>query len=773
MEKSQKSPRPLAILLAFVCSVFITGCGVGGGGGGFITPTGPNPTTTGTVEGYVSTARLNPAGRASLATAIQAPARAAAVQLFALDPETGAETLLGTTSTDDQGYYQINFTSSLAILRNLIVRATSNGASFAALLPKVENGRMVRAPTMDPDSGLPVKIILEAAKLGKHLEINLGELLAILPPEALKELEAKVAELVRNLIAREQAKQQKFGARLPQLRQLAFDLQQRINEAIEKGELTPAEGWNLFTRELAARAEPLGFSAADLQTLDDLDQTFVFEPFRPDIADLDDYDTIAAERLKERKLRFLALVAESVKVLVGAKAQTEYAEFFTLVENISAALQGTRTPAEVFRFFTDNGQMFLTFGKFLGTALLEVKFTPEFVRRVFAIPVPAYGFGIAEMAGTAWRSANEAGQGTNAKDQIQTVMAPNGDPAGRAIGFIQLQEEFIARLITEVQRVAQEASLALTPEQAKAIAHIIWAQSEENLNFPTPPVPGDPTEPYPINLSGKVEALTSPVTETLGTGATAKTLTFTHKLVATDYCTILARPMTMTSAGWTEPAPEPLPIPAPDLAYLAQGAEKIALIKTTADGQSSKTLVDLADLTGYEFLEIEGMVVKSPYQPMPMPMPGDPFEPGQPIGLTTTVSSPGYAGGNAGSGSSSEPGVSEPGYPGGVPEYQLAPVYLVVTVARVLPPPPPPPSEFKGITGKVLQAYAGEKPVPGMYVFSCALEKYDGAILLPPYTGLDNVTQMSLGPWVGKSVTIAGILYTEGARKTIHLWEIR
>ncbi|RCK78317.1 MAG: hypothetical protein OZSIB_1559 [Candidatus Ozemobacter sibiricus] len=764
---SPKGPRPLAVLLAFICSVFLTGCGGGGGGGsGFISPTGPTPTTTGTVEGYVSTARLNPAGRANLAAAITAPARGAQVQLFALAPDTGAEVLLGSTSTDDQGYYQLTFTSNLAILRNLIVRATANGTSFAALLPKVENGRMVRAPTMDPDSELPVKIVLEAAKVGKHHDLNLGELLAILPPTALKELETKIAELVRNLVAREQAKQQKFGARLPQLRQLAFDLQQRINEAIEKGELSAAEGWKLFTRELAARAEKLGFSAADLQTLDDLDQTFVFEPFRPDFADLDDYETIAADRLKERKLRFLGLVAESVKILAGAKAQTSYTEFFALVDKISAALQAARTPADIHRFFTDNGQMFLTFGKYLSSALLEVKFTPDLVRRVFAIPVPAYGFGIAEMAGPAYRKEAGAGTAVPSRDQMQTVMAPQGDPAGRALGFLKLQEEFLARLIEEVQRVAREAALALTPEQAKAVAYIIWAQSEENLNFPPPPVPGEP-DPYPITLAGKVEALASPVTETVGSGNSAKTFKFTHQLVGTDFCTILAGPSTMSSSGGTEPGFAPGPVPPTVLAYLAQGAEKITLVKMAADGQTSKSLVDLADLTGYEFLEIEGMVVKSPYQPMPMPMPVEPSDPILLIGLNNSHSQ-----GSSGV-SSSGSGSSEPGDPGLIPDYEVGPIYLVVTVARVLPPPPPPPSEFQGITGKVLQAYAGAKPVPGMYVFSCSLEKYDGAILVPPYTGLDTVTQLSLAKWVNQTVTISGILFTEGERKTIQLWEIK
>jgi hypothetical protein len=60
-----------------------------------------------------------------------------------------------------------------------------------------------------------------------------------------------------------------------------------------------------------------------------------------------------------------------------------------------------------------------------------------------------------------------------------------------------------------------------------------------------------------------------------------------------------------------------------------------------------------------------------------------------------------------------------------------------------------------------------------MYVFSCSLEKYDGAILVPPYTGLDTVTQLSLAKWVNQTVTISGILFTEGERKTIQLWEIK
>ncbi|NLI79919.1 MAG: hypothetical protein GX442_26170 [Candidatus Riflebacteria bacterium] len=752
--------RPLAVFLAFLCSLLLTGCGGGGGGGGgFISPVGPGTGTTGTVEGYVSTASLNNKVRANLAATLETPAENAAVQLIALDPTTGVEIPLGAGRTDDKGYYQIPFTSSLAILRNLIVRATANGRSFEALLPMVVNGRMVRAPTMDPESGLPVKIVREAAKFGKHLEINLGEVLSVLPEEALQELEGKIAELVRNLVAREQAMEARFGTKLPALRQFAFDLQQRINEAIEKGEMTPAEGWKLFDRELAAKAAELGFSATDRQAMDDMDQTFVYEPFLPEIKRTAEWQTTATERLKERKLRFLEVVTESVRTLVPDTKEASYQEFFALVEKIAAALEAARTPAEIQRFFTDNGQVFLTFGKYLSLALMEVNFTPDLVGKVFAIEVPAYGFD------DSLTGADAVGSGVeiSANSEYKTLMAPQGDPAGRAIGFVRLQDQFIERLITRVQEVAAGINPPLTAGQAKAVAYLIWAQTGENLNFPTPPVVTgpDPAAPYSINLSGRVQALATPMT------LEGESWSFTHSLESVG----LARVMSAgSSPAWGGAEPAIYPAFNPTIAWLAQEpGQKITLTKVSETGAKTETQVDLADLAQYAFVEVEGLMVKSPYTPVAPTDPDFPTDPGQVIPMSVTLDSSG-GGSGSGPGSSGEPGVVD-GYPGTgvISSYDIGPMYLVVTRARVLPPPP---AEFSGVPGKVVQATAGGKPVAGLFVFSCADPAYDGAVLQAMFVSVDTVSSISLAQWVGKGVTLAGVLYTEGERKTIQVTDI-
>ncbi len=757
---AKKEFRPLAIFLAFLCSLMLTGCGGGGGGGGFISPVGPGTGTAGTVEGYVSTASLNNKVRANLAATLETPAENADVQLIALDPATGGEIPLGTGRTDDKGYYQISFTSSLAILRNLIVRATANGRTFEALLPRVVNGRMVRAPTMDPESGLPVKIVKEAAKFGRHLDINLGEVLSVLPEGALQELEGKIAELVRNLVAREQAMEGKFGTKMPARRQFAFELQQRINEAIEKGEMTPAEGWKLFDRELAAKAAELGFSAADRQALDDMDQTFVYEPFLPEIKRTADWQTTAAERLKARKLRFLEVITESVRTLVPDVEEAGYQEFFALADKIAAALEAARTPAEIHRFFTDNGQVFLTFGKYLSLALMEVNFTPELVAKVFAIEVPAYGFDDSVTGGEAVGSGVEI----SANSDYKTLMAPQGDPAGRAIGFLRLQDQFLERLVTRVQEVAAGITPPLSAEQARAVAYIIWAQTGENLNFPTPPVVAepDPSAPHSLRPAGRGQAPAPPQT------IEGKSWSFTHSLESVGLARVMGAGFGSSSSGSMGGA-EPAIFPAGPaaIAWLAQEpGQKITLTKASATGDRIEAQVDLADLVQYPFVEVEGLMVKSPYTPVAPTDPDVPADPGQVIPLSVRLGLSGN-----GAGHSSEPGAVD-GYPGTgvISSYEVGPMYLVVTRARVLPPPP---AEFSGVPGKVVQATAAGKPVTGLFVFSCADAAYDGAVLQPLFVSVETVSSISLAQWAGKNVTIAGVLYTEGDRKTIQVTDIR
>ena len=779
----KKHLRFLAFFMAFLCSMFLTGCGGGGGGGGGNSPVGPNPTTTtGTVDGYVSRSALSISIRTNIGAAITNPVNSADVSLIALDGTTGAETPLGAGKTDDQGHYQIGYSTSIPVLRNLILRATSGGETFESLLPELTNGVMVRAPTMDPDSDIPVKIIKEAAKHGKNLVINLGELLAVLPPEALKGLESKITELVNNLLAREDAKEQKFGPRLAEMRQNAFDLQQRINASIEKGELTKDEGWKLFKKEMTTWAKAKGFTAEELQLLDDMDQAFLFEPFKNELESSPEmkghYDDMSAERLRDRKLAFLSVVSESVKILVGNKSDSDFAPFFQLIDKIKASLETALTPGEITRFFQDNGHLFLDFGKYLGLSLIEVKFTPQLVNEVFQVSIPKYGFGSVDgvPAGTTGGNTSSPGMPQAVPQGMQEVMSPDGDPAGKATGFIRMQEEFISSLMDRVKTVADKASLNLTREQTKAVAYIIWAQSEENLNFPAPPVPGDDSQ-YPITSTGRVEKLAVPVT------AEGLAYSFTHKLLSADYVRIVAR-----ASSQTDTTMYPMPSGSQLIAYLAQDKDKdkpIQLIDASGSGQKTITQVNLADLEQYQYLQIEGLLVKSPYQPMPVPAPGDPNNPTEPPPGTVI---PMAVSGNSGSGSGSDsgsapgnPGTTDPSggsvggsdgsgimYPG-----ENGPMYLLVNSAIILPPPPPPPEDLTNEPGKVVQALANGKTVPGLFVFDSANTKYDGAILQPVFAEMMDVGTLSLSQWLEKDVKVSGIFFQDGEKKIIQVTDIR
>ena|GEM_PF-1900912 len=766
--RQSKLLRGFAFLAAFFCSLVITGCG--GGGGNSVNPISPNSVLSGSIEGYVSASKISSSIRSSVAENIAQPLSNAAISLISIEALTGKETTLGTSQTDDKGYYQIQFLAKAVNPRNLILKAVGNGQSLECVLPQIKEGIVVRAPTIDPTTHVQSKIVREAAKFGKNGDVNLGEIMSVLTPAAISELESKIPDLVAGFVERDEATQKKLGAIFTDMKNYAFELQQTINDEIEHGKLTSSDAWKVFSAEMDEKAKSLGISSDDLKSLDDIDQAYLFEPFKKDLADKpsfrDGLGKIETDQLRERKIKFLALLADSVKILVKDKANSEFAGFFQLLEKIKTVIETAGSSEEIQRFFQNSSGLALELGSYLEKALLEAKFTADMVNAVFSIPVPQVGFGLSS-SGTAMSADTSSTGGV--------IGSTANDSPTIAIDLITKQDDLLNQLIMKVREVVTNANISLTSEEVKAAAYIIMAQSSENLNFSAPPpLPSDtgstdPSSPierpnYDYTMSGTVETMSEFKT------VDEVTYKFTHRLRARNYCDV-SQPFGVTTKADVADAQI--------IAYLA-ATEPIELEKVDTNGIISLTKGTLDDLTQYELVEIEGTLVKSPYKPIPMPAPAEPTTTsgvdyasyGSDDKTTTTVGTTGSMPGNSGSGNDpSDTGITSPAYPAPITVYpELDQAYILVKKARILPPPPPSPIAFENISGKIIQPTANLLPVAGIFIFESADSLYNGSLLQQAGYDLESLRLLDFSQWAGKPVSISGTLiqqFDSGGSKVI------
>ncbi|MBF0499799.1 MAG: hypothetical protein HQM09_06685 [Candidatus Riflebacteria bacterium] len=753
--KTRRHPvmRFLSVFLALACSSFLTGCGGGGGSGGGNSPVGPGPTPSGVtaIEGYVSQTSISASLRADIGTALARPLTGASCNLIAFDAQ-GGEHVIAEAVTNERGFYRFAGVPDIYGRRNLIIRARSSGGDLEGVQPIIKIGASVRAPTLDPDSGLNATIVRRAARQGKQADLNLGEIMSLLPGKTLAGLksQAKLDEIVDDFIARDQARHDKLGGSADTLASYAFDLQQSIQERIEQGLITPDEAWKTFDRKLAARAQELGIPADKLKALDDLDQAMIFEPAATTMQSAPgfagDFEKIELERLRERSLRMLDTIAASMKVLVADSSS--FAGFFGLVETLKKRLETITSTSEVYRLIKDAGIDMVAFTEYLSRALLQVKFTPELVSEVFKISLPEFGFGYA------CRLDNSSTTPV-LKGNVSGANVSSSDPAVRVKVFIDQQDSFLAGLMKAIRAVAAKSAITLTDEQTKAVAWIIWARSPENLNFPAPPTPPtDPSKPdtnsSEFSLSGSVSAL--------ATQKTVAGFTFTHSLDATNVGYISAGGVVAMGApskpvGGTVTTTQPL-------AWLS-AKTAFATLKVASDGSKTIATMTLTDLTAFECVEVTGYLATKTtfvpesydgYQPMPMPVPkNDPFITSG--GVVSTQSSSGSSMPGSSGSATAMPGVV-------MPSFSPDPLYIVVTGAVILPPSPASPQYFKGAEGRIIQPQTNGIAVSGLFLFETVdpASPCNGAVLKPAFLDFEDKRFVKLDEWVGKQVRLSGTL---------------
>jgi hypothetical protein len=767
MERSSLLSRTTALVVLAAALFLFTGCGGGGSSSSPLNPVSPgNPTTpgtTGSVSGYVSQSKVSGSLRTNVGASLANPMTGAACQLIAI-AQGGAETVLGTTQTDANGYYLFNSVQNPTSAKNLIVRASSGATVHECVLPQMKAGLTVQAPTIDPQTSVQAKVVKQAALSGDPGQLNLAELLAVLPPDLLEVLETKIQEVVENFLARENARRQKLGANANTLLSYSFEIQQEINEMIERGELSASEAWKKYALLMEAKAKSLGISAENLKSISDLDQIFLLEPFSDDFSDPDsweEYEKIKREQLRERKLKALDLLVTSFNVLAP-----DFVEFAELAETFRSLIQKAQTVDDLHMIFMVSSTNQRKFLEYLNHALARVNFPLAYIGDVFAIQPPTYGYNSTP------KTIATAGSSS------QVTVGAAGTPTSRADSFIAAEEANLQYIMDQVRAIAIKSQItpALTDEQIKAVAYILWAGSSENLYFPPPPPPVDEPPFSDFSMSGTVMSLAA---KGISPPQVAE-ITFTHGLTYGD---LYYMGETGATDGSTLPGAE-------YQAYLAatQPFEIVSMKDASVAGTTTTGTLD--DLTAHELVELECLLIKAPpIMDYPTPI-GPPGSPDNPIPLSikarkfrqTTVTGTSTTTSSSGSGSApGSSGSTYPGTPNGVDIYNPEPYYLVVRKAFIMPPPPPPPVELSEELGRIVPVKTSSGVViPGYYAFESPNDLYNGAILEPDYpvsiySGVESLRQINLAIWADQMVRISGTYFSDPAtaKKTILVRDIQ
>ncbi|MBF0407768.1 MAG: hypothetical protein HQM10_10465 [Candidatus Riflebacteria bacterium] len=687
----------LALFLSAV--FFVTGCG-GGGGGSSITN---GPVTPGiensSIEGYVSLNATSASIRKSSGDVTSTSLSGIDCELYAFD-DMGVEHLIAQTKTQSDGLYRFENISNLFKSINLIVKAKASAGSMECVVPAIKSGTVVRAPTINPKSGITAKIVRKAAAKSPQNDINLGELLAIVPQSVLEKIESRIDEVVDNFLAVQTARKEKIGsAQAKELLSYSYELQQTMNEKIESGDLTAEEAWKLFAQKMNEKQIRMGISVQDLQTSNDLAQVAVFDPaiggVSTDNPGDPDLEKIELQKLKERKLNLLETLSASVKLLTNDSS--DFSEFYTLVSYFSKMIDSATRIDDLHLIFINAGNDSVRFTEYLNKALLKVNFTPELAAKVFLIERPLYGFS------SAGNSPVKVTVNTSSDSAVSESSSNSAVPAGTRVQEIAKNiENAISEMIKNILEIAESAKITLDPSQAKAIAYIIWANTYENLNFPSPVVyPVDPIIPIEDTVYygyGKVEKLAAPVEK--------NGITYYYALKSS-----LCYAMAVSATGKNPETTANSEI----IAYLSE-KDSFEVIKVESDSKEPLK-GNLEMISQYESVEIQGTYLEKPVYPDYTTAAPSADSPGknstQPIRSTSNSSSTSIStsdsDGNSGSGST--PG-SEP-----LIYWKSEPVYIIVNHATILPPPAPPPQYYSEIPGKVVAAQADGINIPGVYVF--------------------------------------------------------
>jgi|GEM_PF-2256050 len=339
-----------------VTALFTVGCGGGGSDDSISSPTGSNNPGTyegttsgsGVATGYVSSTAISQSVRMSVKSSVTSPAANATIEAGDYNEQGNFVAFGQTATTNDKGFYQLIKLPTGR--KNIVIRVTLPTGVLEGILPEIKEGETASAPVIDPQTIYQSKLVKFAEKFDATFEINLGEILSVIPASKLPTTDTALEQIAQAFVNREKAQLQTFraaglaDAKFVEFREFAFALQSKTNAGIADGLYSAEEGWKLFNDQLRLLARTLGL-APDVQlALQDVDSSMVNNSLPQGIVDTGVQQQLQYQNITAKLEGLLA----ALKVLTPTYLpQTDYDMIAAGVERIATALKTAPNAAAV------------------------------------------------------------------------------------------------------------------------------------------------------------------------------------------------------------------------------------------------------------------------------------------------------------------------------------------------------------------------------------------------------------------------------------------
>ncbi len=390
--------RSRFLYVLFACllatALFTVGCGGAGGDDGISNPaSAANPEANeggisgnGVATGYASSNAVSQSIRMAVRARVTSPA--ADARVIAGDYNEAGEfvSFNKETTTDENGFYRL--TGLPTGRKNIVLRVLFGNEIMEGILPLIEDGAIATAPLIDPTTKYQAMLVKYAEAYDATFEVNLGEILSIIPPSKIPQAPADLMKIAQAFVNREKAQLQTFraagfaDAKFIEFRKIAFDLQNKINAGIAEGLYTAEEGWQLFNDQLRLMARTLGLPADVMLALQDIDNTMINNALPTDA-------TISLQFQYQHILAKLEGLLTALKVLTPTYLpQADYDLIAAGVERVSLALK-TAPDASTIGILLKNDALHSLFQaafKTIFTSLRLLEGAPPLIARLYPTP---------------------------------------------------------------------------------------------------------------------------------------------------------------------------------------------------------------------------------------------------------------------------------------------------------------------------------------------------------------------------------------------------
>ncbi|HEY9068834.1 MAG TPA: carboxypeptidase-like regulatory domain-containing protein [Candidatus Ozemobacteraceae bacterium] len=492
-------------------SLLVTGCG-GGGGGDDLLPGGQNNPGTnegltsgnGVATGFVSNAAISRSIRGSLLKSVSTPAAGMTVEAGDYD-DRGVFVPFGQRATTDAtGYYRIEGLPTGR--RNIVLRATLGGTVLEGVLPEILEGKIASAPVIDPNSIYQAKLVRFAEDFDATFEVNLGEILSIIPIEKLPTLgELELARIAQAFVNREKAQLQMFrqagleDAKFVEFREFAFSLQREICEGIAQGLYCEAEGWQLFGDQLRLRARSLGLPPDVLLGLQDADDKLIGETL-PGIVNAPEVTQhLEAQTLAGKLEGVIAALKVMTTMTPPALPMADYQLISDSLERLMTALKAAPSADAVRAMFQADpvhGLIQAAFKTtFMNLGLFEG--TPPLITRLYPAPRETQRINTSSGFDT---GLGELTLAASVRKQTVSPLPPTPDQL--TIYHDAIRDLIIGKILANVPAIANSAN---AKDLAAALFVLLMQGPEMGFTYIPAEIPQDPTGDLPGRIMGIIE----------------------------------------------------------------------------------------------------------------------------------------------------------------------------------------------------------------------------------------------------------------------------